>query len=150
MQVKTCCTAAGARWHSATVIAATQTTRAPTVNVLVTSVTGQTVQVQAILDTGADVSAAGPGFIDLLSGSLEELAPTTKRPESADGSPIHVLYSVSVTLTIGEHSVQRPVLIVDHQGIVVILGDNTGFGADTGSVTVTYTSINPAALIHLV
>ena len=32
---------------------------------------------------------------------------------AADGSPMHVLGSVSVTLTIGEHSVQTPVLIVD-------------------------------------
>ena len=104
---------AGSRSHIATVIAAMQTTRAPTVDVLVTSATGQTVQVQAIPDTGTDVSAAGPGFIDLLSGSLEELAPTTERPESADGSLMHVLGSVSVTLTIGEHSVQTPVLIVD-------------------------------------
>ena len=104
---------AGARSHIATVIAATKTTHAPTVNVLVTSATGQTVQVQAIPDTGADVSAAGPGFIDLLGGSLEKLAPTTERQESADGSPMHVLGSVSVTLTIGEHSVQTPVLIVD-------------------------------------
>ena len=94
-------------------IAATHTTHAPTVDVQVTSATGQTVQVQAIPDTGADVSAAGPGFIDLLNGSLEELAPTTERPESTDGSPMHVLGSVSVTLTIGEHSVQTPVLIVD-------------------------------------
>ena len=118
---------AGARSHIATVIAATQT-----VDVLVTSATGQTVQVQAIPDTGADVPAAGPGFIDLLlvSGSLEELEPTTERPESADGPPMHVLGSVSVTLTIGEHSVQTPVLIVIVSRIVVILGDNTGFGAD--------------------
>ena len=94
-------------------IAATQTTHAPTVDVLVTSATGQTVQVKAIPDTGADISAAGPGFIDLLNGSLEELAPTTERPESADGSPMRVLGSISVTLTIGEHSVQTPVLIVD-------------------------------------
>ena len=82
-------------------------------DVLVTSATFQTVQVQAIPDTGTDVSAAGPGFIDLLSGSLEELAPTMERPESADGLPMHVLGSVSVTLTMGEHSVQTSVLIVD-------------------------------------
>ena len=104
---------AGARSHIATVIAATQTTHTPIVDVLVTSATGQTAQVQAIPDTSADVSAAGPGFIDLVSGSLEELTPTTERSESVDRSPMHVLGYVSVTLTIGEHSVQTPVMIVD-------------------------------------
>ena len=104
----------------ATLIAATKKAHAPTVKVQVVTQSGRSVTVEAIPDTGADVSAAGPEILALLGESTLNLMSSSETPQSADGSEMTVLGSMPVTVSLGDQSTKTQIFVIKNlQGVLL-------------------------------
>lgn len=97
----------------AAIIASTQTNRAPTVTVSVTSLNGQA-EVVALPDTGADISAAGIQFLQALGEDTANLWPTViEEAQAANGQPMTALGRMSVDLRLGTSCISTDVFIIE-------------------------------------
>ena len=108
----------------ARVIASTQACRAPTVTVDFSTPNG-TCTIAALPDTGADISAAGPDFLQSLGENVSNLLPPTDQPKSADGSPMKCLGQLPVTVAIGDRTASCTIHILENLSTVLLSWDTT-------------------------
>ena len=105
-------------------IASTQACRAPTVTVDFSTPNG-TCTIAALPDTGADISAAGPNFLQSLGENVSNLLPPTDQPKSADGSPMKCLGQLPVTVAIGDRTASCTIHILENLSTVLLSWDTT-------------------------
>ena len=82
-------------------------------------------QVQALVDSGAQISVMGQSFCNRLPGGMGEIQPTRTRVVGANNTALKVLGTRQVEIKIGKHQTSEECLVVAELNAPFILGLTT-------------------------
>jgi hypothetical protein len=83
---------------------------APTITIHISSLNGNA-ELPALPDSGADISVAGKNILTHLGEHEDNLLPSTVTPRAVNGTRMHPVGELPVTLALGSHTYQEKVYI---------------------------------------